>query len=122
MRLVLSMALLALLLSGCGRSDGDNLKTINAKDAELGKVKSMVIRGGCMGCHDTEQHRFGPAWKAVSQRYKDNPDAVTQLTESIKYGSAGKWSDVSNNNVMPANNLKVNDAEIAQLVEYILSL
>ena len=122
MRLVLLVTLLGLVLSGCGRSDGDNLKTINAKDSELGKIKSMAIRGGCFGCHDLEQHRFGPAWKAVSQRYKDNPDAVVLLTESIKYGSGGKWSDVSNNNVMPPNDKKVNDTELAQLVEYILSL
>ena len=66
MRLVLIMALLAVMLSGCGRGDGENLTTINGKDAGMGKVKSMVIRGGCMGCHDLEEHRFGPAWTAVS--------------------------------------------------------
>ena len=44
------------------------------------------------------------------------------LTESIKNGSGGKWADVVNNNVMLGNHKKVNDSEISELVEYILSL
>ncbi len=122
MRLMVLVALMALLVSGCGRDEGETTSTINAKDRELGKVKSMIIRGGCFGCHDIEENRFGPSWKAVAERYKSEPNASSMLAESVKYGSGGKWGDVVGNNVMPPNEQKVNDAEIAQLVRYILSL
>lgn len=122
MRRVLLMALLGAVLSGCGRDSEDGLTTINAEDRELGKIKSVVIRGGCFGCHNVEEHRFGPSWRAVSERYKDDPEAVANLTESIQYGSGGKWSDVVGNNVMPPNEKRVNGSETKQVIEYILSL
>ena len=41
MRLVLLMALLAVVLSGCGRSDGDNLKTINALQTRFDTLRKL---------------------------------------------------------------------------------
>lgn len=122
MHRVLLITLFGVALVGCGRDSGEGLTTINAEDRELGKIKSIVIRGGCFGCHNVDEHRFGPSWRAVSERYKGDPEAVTRLTESIKYGSGGKWSEVVGNNVMPPNESRVNESETKQVIEYILSL
>ncbi len=122
MYFVLLVVLLSALLSGCNRDAGDAMTTINLEDRAQGKVKSIIIRGGCFGCHDVNEHRFGPSWVAVSEHYKDDPEAAQKLFDSVKYGSGGKWSAVSTSAVMPPNEGKVNDTEIAAVVEYILSL
>lgn len=122
MRFVPLMALLLVVITGCSREAGDTLTTINAEDRALGKVKSIIIRGGCFGCHDINENRFGPSWVEVSARYKNDPEATQKLIESVTHGSGGKWSAVVGNNVMTANSAKVNDTEIAAVVEYILSL
>lgn len=122
MRFVPLMVLLLVVITGCSREAGDALTTINAEDRALGKVKSIIIRGGCFGCHDINEHRFGPSWIEVSARYKDDPEATQKLIESVTHGSGGKWSAVVGSNVMAPNSAKVNDAEIAAVVEYILSL
>ncbi|MCF6218007.1 MAG: c-type cytochrome [Gammaproteobacteria bacterium] len=122
MYFVLLVVLLGTLLGGCSRDAGDVMTTHNLEDRALGKVKSILIRGGCFGCHDVNEHRFGPAWSAVSARYKDDPEAAQKLFESIKYGSGGKWTAVAASAVMPPNEHKANDTEIAAVVEYILSL
>ncbi|VAW83874.1 hypothetical protein MNBD_GAMMA18-757 [hydrothermal vent metagenome] len=120
--LPLMVLLLVVITTGCSREAGDALTTINAEDRALGKVKSIIIRGGCFGCHDINEHRFGPSWIEVSARYKNDPEATQKLIESVTHGSGGKWSEVVGNNVMAPNNAKVNDVEIAAVVEYILSL
>ncbi len=122
MRLVFLLALLVVTLSGCSRDAGDDMTNHNGKDRAQVKVKSIIIRGGCFGCHNVDEHRFGPSWKAVSERYKNNPDATALLSESVKHGSGGKWTDAIGSNVMTPNGKKVNDAEIAEVVAYILTL
>ncbi len=122
MYFVLLVVLVSALLGGCSRDAGDAMTTHNFDDPAMGKVKSILIRGGCFGCHEVNEHRFGPAWSAVSARYKEDPEAVQKVFESIKYGSGGKWASVTANAVMPPNEHKANDTEIAAVVEYILSL
>ncbi len=122
MRFVPLMVLLLVMITGCSREADETLTTINAEDRALGKVKSIVIRGGCFGCHDINEHRFGPSWVEVSARYKDDPEARQKLIDSVTHGSGGKWTAVVGSNVMTANDAKVNEVEIAAVVEYILSL
>ncbi len=87
-----------------------------AVDMEAGKA--LGKKNGCFACHQVETKRVGPAWQAVSDKYKGNADAKKILVEQIKKGGTGKWQM----GVMPAYSPRVSDAEIDQLTDFIISL
>ncbi len=87
-----------------------------ALDTEAGKA--LGKKNGCFACHQVETKRVGPAWQAVSDKYKGNADAKKILVEQIKKGGTGKWQM----GVMPAYSPRVPDAEIDQLADFIISL
>jgi len=41
---------------------------------------------GCLGCHDMEKKKVGPAFKDVAAKYKGNQGAVAELVEKLKAG------------------------------------
>lgn len=71
----------------------------------------------CLGCHQVDTKRVGPAWKAVASKYAGQPDAQAWLETSIRRGSANKWGKIP----MPAQT-HVTPAEARQLAAWILSL
>ncbi len=87
-----------------------------ALDMEAGKA--LGKKNGCFACHQVETKRVGPAWQAVSDKYKGNADTKKMLVEQIKKGGTGKWQM----GVMPAYSPRVSDAEIDQLADFIISL
>jgi cytochrome c len=70
---------------------------------------------GCMFCHNAEVKLVGPAFKAVAEKYKDQADAVSVLTNKVKNGGAGVWGRVP----MPAHSL-VPDDQVKSLVGWVL--
>ena len=69
-----------------------------------------------MACHTADRVVVGPAWKAVSLRYKDYPAAQEYLVNKVKNGGKGAWGDLP----MPAYSPRVPDETIQSLVERIL--
>ncbi|OGA25144.1 MAG: hypothetical protein A3I02_08600 [Betaproteobacteria bacterium RIFCSPLOWO2_02_FULL_67_26] len=41
---------------------------------------------GCMGCHDTDKKKVGPAFKDVAAKYKGNKGAAGALVAKLKDG------------------------------------
>lgn len=41
---------------------------------------------GCLGCHDFNKKKVGPAYKDIAAKYKGNKDAVGMLVGKIKGG------------------------------------
>jgi cytochrome c len=78
---------------------------------ELAKAKI------CLGCHDTQQKKVGPAFKDVAARYAGQQDAAARLAEKIVNGGAGVWGPVP----MPANP-KVTADEARQLATWVLTI
>ena len=70
---------------------------------------------GCMMCHNPDVKVVGPAFKAVAEKYKDQPDAAEKLFGKVKNGGAGNWGRVP----MPAHN-QVPDEKIHLMVGWIL--
>jgi cytochrome c len=50
---------------------------VQAQDAALKK---------CMGCHEMDKKKVGPAFKDLAAKYKDNKDAQAMLVAKIKDG------------------------------------
>jgi cytochrome c len=41
---------------------------------------------GCLGCHDFDKKKVGPAYKDVAAKYKDNAGAEAMLVAKLKDG------------------------------------
>ena len=76
---------------------------VNAQPTDLLKSK------GCMGCHDLDKKKVGPAFKDVATKYKGNNDAGAKLAGALK---EGKGHPVK---------IAATDAELKTLVDYVLS-
>jgi len=71
--------------------------------ADLAKSKN------CMGCHDIDKKKVGPAFKDVAAKYKDNKDAAAKIVGELK---EGKGHPVK---------VSASDAELKTLADYVLS-
>ena len=90
--------------------------------ATLEPTKSEFIvlanLSGCLACHLPDEKVVGPAWRDVSDRYKNDPDAQAILVEKVKNGGKGAWGQLP----MPPYSPRVTDADISMLVSSILQL
>lgn len=82
----------------------------------------LAKQNGCLACHKIETKLVGPAWRDVSNRYKDDPDAKTRLIAKVKTGGKGNWTKVTGGIPMPPNSPRVSDEDIEKLVTFVLSL
>jgi cytochrome c len=83
-------------------------------DAALATAKN------CMACHAVDKKMVGPAYKAVSEKYAADKDAVKMLAEKIQKGSTpgkGNWGPVP----MPANP-QVTEAEATKLAAWVMTV
>src|SRR5690606_13865546 len=84
-------------------------------DAMIGKA--LVESLTCKSCHNVNDVSVGPAYVAVADKYKGNPQAERHLINKIIKGGSGVWGET----VMPANpDMKEADAD--KIVTWILSL
>ncbi|MDT0684975.1 ThuA domain-containing protein [Autumnicola psychrophila] len=80
-----------------------------------GKAKMESL--DCVACHKIDEKSVGPAYKQMAERYKDNPEAMNFLPETILKGGSGNWGDMA----MAAHpDLPLSDAK--EIVTWILSL
>jgi cytochrome c len=102
----LSIFVAGLLFAGSASAAMDN------KAAE-----DLMKRDGCAACHAIDRKVIGPAYQDVAAKYKTDKDALAKLSDKVKKGGVGVWGQSS----MPPN-AQVSDADIKQLVTWILSL
>jgi len=72
---------------------------------------------GCLDCHALGQTEVGPSFRAIAQRYRSQPEQRRYLPRVIRGGSAGHWGDRFVMWPQP----QLNDDEVRQLVDWILS-
>ena len=65
---------------------------------------------GCLGCHDAEKKKIGPAYKDVAAKYKGDAGAATKIVGGLK---EGKGHPVK---------VKATDEELKSLADYVLSV
>lgn len=79
--------------------------------------EALSRKNDCLGCHAVATKLVGPAYKDVAAKYSGQPDAVAQLSQSIRNGSVGKWGDLP----MPAHP-KLSEADAKKLATWVLNL
>ena len=77
----------------------------------------LLKKHGCNACHALDARLVGPSFKAVAEKYRGDAGAATRLAAKVKSGGAGVWGQMP----MPPNG-QVPDAELKQMVAYVLSL
>jgi len=82
-----------------------------AAEAAFAKSKN------CLACHAIEKKVVGPGFKAVADKYRNDPAALERLALKVRQGGNGAWGVV----YMPAN-AQVSPQESKRLVAWILGL
>jgi cytochrome c len=69
------------------------MKAILAVVAAAGVLAGGVVQAqdvlkakGCLGCHDMDKKKVGPAFKDAAAKYKGNKDAVSTVVAKMKDG------------------------------------
>jgi len=90
-----------------------------AADAALDNASGQALmqKSGCAACHAIDKKVVGPAYQDVAAKYKSDKGALAKLSDKVKKGGVGVWGDVP----MPPN-VQVSDADIKELVGWILTL
>jgi cytochrome c len=92
---------------------------VSANEAMTFEQGNQLMREKmCLGCHQVDKKRVGPAFVAIANRYGDDQQlAVPMLVNSIKNGGRGKWGAVP----MPAQP-QVSEEQANDMAIFILSL
>jgi cytochrome c len=54
----------------------------------------LADKSACLNCHDVSKKMVGPAFKAISDKYKGKADATAYLSEKITKGGSGVWGTI----------------------------
>lgn len=80
-------------------------------------AEALMKKDNCAICHAIDKKVVGPAYVDVAAKYKGDKDALAKLSKKVKLGGSGVWGQIP----MPPNT-QVSDADIKELVTWILTL
>lgn len=89
----------------------------DASQVEFDKGFALAKGKTCLGCHQIDTKRVGPAFQQIAQRHADATGSLDYLANAIRQGGRGRWGAVP----MPAQP-QVSESESRQLAQWILSL
>lgn len=82
-------------------------------------MPELARKNDCVNCHSIYENKVGPAWMAVSKKYRNDPMAKEKLLIRVTKGSKGFFGLIH----MPANDPDGSkQVEMKELVGFILSL
>ena len=82
------------------------------------KAQDLLKNGGCVACHSIDKKILGPAYKDVAQKRKGEKDAVATLENAVRNGSKGTYGTMP---MPPTPSSKISDADLHQLIEWVLT-
>jgi cytochrome c len=83
--------------------------------------EALAKKVGCLGCHSVDKKVTGPAYRDVAMKYRRDRSARQKLIEKVKQGGEGNWTAITGGRPMPPHWALLSDAEVARLVDWILS-
>lgn len=89
----------------------------SVSQADLDKGFALAKSKTCLGCHQIDAKRVGPAFQQIAQRHADTPGNLDYLSGAIRQGGRGRWGAVP----MPAQP-QVSESDSRLLAQWILSL
>jgi cytochrome c len=95
--------------------------SLNASAADENAAKELARANNCFKCHGVDKEKDGPAYKKVAEKYRGKPDAEARLITHITSGEKAKFPDGHEEDHKNIKG-KASDAEIKNLVDWILSL
>ena len=93
-----------------------------SQTASASSMPPLAKKSGCTACHAIDRKVVGPAWADVAKRYKGDASAKATLVAKVKAGGKGAWTEVTKGVPMPPYSPRVSDANIEELVDFILGL
>ena len=72
----------------------------------------VVKAKGCLGCHEVDKKKVGPAFKDVAAKYKGNKGAEGNIVKGLKDGKVGDKAHPK---------ATASDAELKAAAQYVLS-
>jgi cytochrome c len=78
---------------------------------------ALAREKGCLECHAVGYRDVGPSFASIAQRHRFDPMARGRLPYVIRGGSAGHWGERFVMWPQP----QLSDAEVKQLVDWVLS-
>lgn len=94
--------------------------TVGAQESlSMDQAMELMQQNMCLGCHQIDKRRVGPAFANIADRYagSDRDATINVLMNSIQNGGRGKWGAIP----MPAQP-QVTDEEARDMAVFILSL
>lgn len=85
--------------------------------AQTDKLLALAAQRQCLGCHQVDDRRVGPPFRAIAQRFQGQPRAADYLARVMRQGSSGQWGAIP----MPAQS-RLSGADALRLAQWILSL
>lgn len=89
-----------------------------AGSASAAEMNPLAKKHNCTSCHTVDKKLVGPAYADVAKKYKGQADAEAKLVAKVSKGGSGVWGPMP----MPPNAPKVPEADIKELVKWVLSL
>ena len=80
-------------------------------------AEAMMKKNGCSACHEIDKKLIGPAFQVVAAKYRGYKGAPEVLRDKVSKGGTHIWGEAA----MPPNVL-ASDADIKELVDWILTL
>ncbi len=78
--------------------------------------ETLARKSDCLGCHAVAAKLVGPSFRDVAAKYAGQPDAVEQVSTSIRSGGVGKWGEIP----MPPH-AKLSPADVKKLAVWVLN-
>lgn len=85
-------------------------ETVSSRSEAL----STMASSNCFTCHKAKDKLIGPSFEEIANRYKPTPENIAYLTQKIRMGSKGIWSE----EIMPAQPELETD-KISQILDWI---
>ena len=78
---------------------------------------ALAVKAGCSACHSKDKKILGPAYIAIAEKYRADPNAASALAAKVRSGGKGVWGPLA---MPPAPKAKVTDEELASVIGWIL--
>jgi cytochrome c len=110
-----SMKVTRLLLGICGALAWS---LAPAQSVDVSAAEALAKKSGCTKCHSVSAKKEGPSFKETAAKYKGKPDAEAAL---MKHLTTNPKIKVDGKEELHDSPKTKNEAEIKNLIQYILS-